>query len=394
MRILQLNHFGSGIGGAECYISDVSSALAAAGHASRLVSLAEEDPSGLMANTVQVRGSRAEAVMAGIERAMLDWQPDVAYVHAVYQPSIVRWIAERLPTVAYVHGAYLVCPGYAQYLRKSGRVCPHAAGLHCLLHAHTQRCCFGRNPLRHWRRLRQVRSFIAIYSRLPMLVGSHFMRELLQRNRVPTERVSVLAPFLIAAPPPAATAATSHDTILYAGRLTPDKGLPGLMRALSGVRQAWKLMVAGDGEGRAQCERLADQLGIRQRVQFVGWLDRAKLAQLYREGSFVVLPSLLPESFGRVGPEAATYGRPAVAFDVGGVRDWLVDGVTGYLVPPGDIGLLADRIAHLLESPARQAEMGQQARALALAKWSSSRHVEELIGHLLAAWGDKSEAAA
>jgi len=385
MKILHFNHCGFNAGGVEAYIADVSRALAAAGHECRLLSFAAEDTSQLMPGAVSVGATQTKLVLANIQREIADFRPDVAYIHAVYEPEIARWVADQLPTVAYVHSPYLICPGYAQFLRRSRRICPHPASPNCLLLAQTERCCFGRNPLGHRRRLRQVRAFVTIYQHLSILVGSRFMQELLQRNKLSKERTNVLAPFLIPAPPPEATAITSYDTIVYAGRLTPEKGLPCLVRALSLVPRRWRLLVAGDGPGRAECERLAADLGIGARISFLGWLAGPKLAQVYGDSSFLVVPSLWPEPFGRVGPEAATYGRATVAFDVGGVSDWLVDGITGYLVPPSDISLLSERITSLLGSPAQQVEMGRQARTLALDKWSSAKHVDGLVKHLLAA---------
>lgn len=389
MKILHFSHYGSNAGGVERYVADVSATLTAAGHTSLLLSFAAENTSQLMPGTVAVGAVRTKPALASIEREMVDFHPDVAYIHAVYEPKIVEWIADRLPTVAYVHGSYLVCPGFAQFLRRSGRICPYAAGPGCLLRAQTERCCFGRSPLRHWQRLQQVHAFIAIYQRLNILVGSCFMRELLQRNHLGKVRTNVLAPFLIETPLPELTTITNNSTIAYAGRLTPDKGLPHLIRALSNIPQAWRLLVAGDGAGRADCERLAAQLGVGERISFLGWLSGPKLAQFYRDSSFLVVPSHLPESFGRVGPEAATYGRAAVAYNVGGVADWLVDGVTGYLVPPGDISLLREQIENLLDAPARQIELGRQAQELAFARWSSAEHVVRLIGYLQAAQEQK-----
>jgi glycosyltransferase involved in cell wall biosynthesis len=387
MRILHFNQFGSNAGGAEGYVADVSVALAMAGHASRLVSLSPNESGELMPGTVQAAGSHIRDALAGIERAIADFRPDVAYVHAVYEFALVQWIARRLPTVAYVHSPYLVCPGYAQYLRTSSRVCPFSAGLGCLIRAQTERCCFGRNPIRHWRRLHKVRSLIATYQGLDILVGSRFMQALLERNHLNAGRIHILAPFLVDAPPTETAAAPDHKTILYAGRIVFEKGLSHLIRALASVRQEWRLVVAGDGEGRAGCESLARDLGVAERICFLGWLDRPRLGRIYRDSSFAVIPSLWPEPFGRIGPEAATHGRAAIAFDVGGVSDWLVDGATGYLVPPGDTHVLNERIRYLLDSPARQIEMGRQAREMALERWSSAEHADQLLRHLLAAQG-------
>ena len=141
MRILHFNHYGSNAGGAEGYIADVSAALAAAGHVSRLVSFAAEEASQLMPGAVPVGGGHIGSVLARIQREITDFRPDAAYLHAVYEPKVVQWIADRLPAVAYVHGPYPVCPGYAQFLRQSSRVCPYSAGPGCLLRAQTEQCC-------------------------------------------------------------------------------------------------------------------------------------------------------------------------------------------------------------------------------------------------------------
>ena len=211
------------------------------------------------------------------------------------------------------------------------------------------------------------------------------MKELLQRNNFPARQVDVLAPFLVEDDSSQSIPIRTHNTILFVGRIVPEKGLTYLMRALSSVRKEWRLLVAGDGEERSHCESLAEELGVSGQIRFLGWVDEHELARLYDDSSFVVVPSLWPEPFGRVGPEAATRGRAAVAFDTGGVSDWLVDSVSGYLVPPGDLGLLSERVNSLLDSHAQQVEMGQQARVLAFAKWNSIDHVNHLITHLSAA---------
>jgi len=382
MKILHFSLYGSEVGGVESYIADVSAALKAAGHASQLVSFAPEETSHLMSGTVQVVAPDLPTILTGIARTVADFRPDVAYLHAIYQPEIVRWIADRLPAVAYVHGPYLVCPGNAQYLRRSRQVCPHAASPGCLLHAQTERCCFGRNPIRHWRRLREVYTLIATYRDLDILVGSRFMQGLLERNGLAPQRINTLAPFLVDASQPEATM-PGRNTVLYAGRLVPEKGLAHLIQALAGIPQEWRLMVAGDGPSRKVYEELATQLGVSERVSFLGWLKSSQMMQIYKGSSFVVVPSLWPEPFGRIGPEAAVQGRAAVAYDVGGVPDWLVDGVTGYLVPPGDISLLRERIMELLRAPAQQIEMGRRARELALARWNSTEHVHRLLRHMM-----------
>lgn len=379
MRILHFNHYGSNVGGAEGYISDVSAALAVAGHESRLVSFAAEEPSRLMPGTVQVSASRIESVFAGVERAIADFQPDIAYMHVVHDPQVVRWIIDRLPSVAYVHSPYLVCPGLALYLRRSRQVCQRPAGPGCLVNAYTESCSFGRNPAGHLRKLTMVRSLIAIYKDTRILVGSRFMRQQLVLNGLPPERISILAPVLIECPLPAYIPPSGGSTILYVGRVTAEKGLPELLRALADVPGEWHLIVAGDGPVRPGCERLADELGIAHRIRFAGWVDQAALDDLYRQCAVVVMPSVWPEPYGRIGPEAYARGRPVVAFGVGGVPDWLESEQTGYLITAGDLNQMSARLSALLESPENQERMGRAALARARVKWTPAAHVEQLI---------------
>ena len=169
------------------------------------------------------------------------------------------------------------------------------------------------------------------------------------------------------------------QTILFGGRVTTEKGLQQLIKALAPIQADWRLTVAGDGPARSTCQRLAEQLGIAQRIDFVGWMPSSEMQALYQNCAFVVVPSLWPEPYGRVGPEAYVHGRPVVAFAVGGIPDWLEDGQTGYLAQPGDVAGLGSAIARLLEEPDDQERMGRTARAQANVRWNVDTHVNRLV---------------
>lgn len=384
MRILHLNQYGSCVGGGEAYISDVTEALEKAGHSSHLVYFSPDDIGDLISYTTfaplaplpKWRYAPTEAVRV-LEKVIADFRPDVAYVHMVYHPALVNWIAWRLPTVAYVHGPFVVCPGYAQYLRRTSRVCPHKAGLICLFNAQVEKCCFGHSPLTHLNRLVHVVSCIKAYRTLPILVGSTFMQQLLHRNGIPLEHISILPPVLLN--DVGSEPVSDSRRILFVGRLRREKGLRQLIEAVAPLSVEWDLCVAGEGEEQEACQNLAKRLNVAHRVHFLGWLSRSEMKSLYRRCALVVVPSLWPEPFGRVGPEAFVYGLPVVAFGVGGVVDWLDDRVTGYVVSPGDVVQLGHRIQTLLESPALRAQMARNARAKALELWSVDQHVASLM---------------
>jgi glycosyltransferase involved in cell wall biosynthesis len=165
-------------------------------------------------------------------------------------------------------------------------------------------------------------------------------------------------------------AAAPKLRVLSVGRLSYFKGIDVLLRALVDVPEA-SLEVVGDGECRAELERLAAALGIAARVRFAGRIDidpagAAALAAAYRDADVVCLPSTeRAESFGLVLLEAMRARRAVVASKIpgSGVGFVVRDGETGLLVPPGDVGALAAALRRLAGDDAlrdRLARAGEQ----------------------------------
>ncbi len=155
------------------------------------------------------------------------------------------------------------------------------------------------------------------------------------------------------------------QTIVFAGRLEKFKGVDVLLRAFPAILERFPkahLMLAGDGDEREYLENLSARLGIASAVEFMGRIDRKGIEELFRRSSIVVMPSVWVEAFGLVGIEAMSVGRPVVASHIGGIPDWLVDGETGYLVPPGDHTELSGAIIKLLSNPELFRVMMKKAR--------------------------------
>jgi len=133
--------------------------------------------------------------------------------------------------------------------------------------------------------------------------------------------------------------------VLFAGRLSHQKGILELVEAAQGH----ELVVAGDGP-------------LRRRVpQARGWLPHDELERLYGRAAVVACPSHR-EGFGVVCAEAMAHARPVVASDVGGLRDLVVDGETGLLVPPHDVVALRAALERLLGDPALRCRLGEAGR--------------------------------
>jgi glycosyltransferase involved in cell wall biosynthesis len=113
-------------------------------------------------------------------------------------------------------------------------------------------------------------------------------------------------------------------------------------------------------------------LGVTNSVAFVGAVPYAQMPAYFAACDLFVLPSVY-EGNARVLAEAAASAKPVVATDVSGTQDTVVEGETGYIVPVGQPKALAEGIIHLLDDPARLAEMGRRAREHILALYDEQR---------------------
>ena len=218
------------------------------------------------------------------------------------------------------------------------------------------------NRLRAWfgRRMLQYADAVRVVSRS----ASSWLQ---QQLHIPEDRIFVIpvGTGLSADNSLGPPAQGSGNTVLFVGRLSPEKGLFTLLHAfarIKAVNSAARLCVVGDGPLKAGLKELSESLQLQDRVQFQGWIPYEQLPELYESADVVVVPSL-HESYGRVIVEAMSFGRPVVATDTQGARELVQDGRTGRIVPVRDVAALAEAISELLGHPQLATEMGQAARA-------------------------------
>jgi glycosyltransferase involved in cell wall biosynthesis len=166
-------------------------------------------------------------------------------------------------------------------------------------------------------------------------------------------------------------------TIGSIGRLSPEKGLDVLLRALVDLPGVTAVLV-GDGPERDALEQLALELGVADRAIFTG---RVPESRVYFPVLDVYVLASRNEGLPLALVEAMLASRPVAATDVGSVSEAIADGETGLLVPPDDAPALARALRSLLDDPARAAALGEAARARAVEAFSAqamARQYEEL----------------
>lgn len=187
--------------------------------------------------------------------------------------------------------------------------------------------------------------------------------------------------------PDPGTTRFEEPTLLYLGRLKRYKRADLILDAMARLGSAGvnaRLLVAGRGDAEPDLRRRAAELGIQDRVHFLGFVDENEKRRLLRKAWVHVFTSP-KEGWGITNLEAAACGTPTVASDSPGLRDSVLHERTGLLVPHGDVPALADALQLLLERPELRATLGEGARAFALEHgWTNSAerteaHLEDVL---------------
>jgi|GEM_PF-699199 len=390
MKILILNEAAVPLGGEmNHYVLDVAARLRASGDAVALVHgrgpKAEFRGARYIFDHLRKMNAPEEEVRVRLEAIVDDFRPDVIQIHGVPNLALDRWLVDLAPTVRWVHNHLLTCSGGTMTWRWPRRPCQRAHGPACLA-MHALRGCGGGDPVRNLVRYRKVSRSLGVLRSLPWLqVASGVMKENLIRNGVDLARIEQIPLY---APPPASPEMRKafpgrRRFVLHAGGLCRQKGARLLVREIGRLPEDVDLVFAG---GSGELERsLKKEVAARQlsgRVRIMGEVSPEQWRQLFCQAALVVVPSLWNEPLGLGGLYAMAHGKAVVAFDGGGIGEWLEDGHTGVAVAP-EKGRAAgaafmDAVAALLADPTRLEKLGSQAAERWNARFRPEHHLEAL----------------
>jgi len=171
-------------------------------------------------------------------------------------------------------------------------------------------------------------------------------------------------------------------TILSVGRLEPYKGFSYLTEALARAKnempKSWRWILVGSGPQEADLRRKARELGLTDQTFFAGQVSDIELAALYERADLFVHPTLF-EGSSLVTLEAMAHAKPVVATAVGGIPDKVVEGKSGFLVPPGDADGLARAIIRALSLGSNLPRLGVEGRKIVETKFNWSQRAGRLL---------------
>jgi glycosyltransferase involved in cell wall biosynthesis len=330
--------------------------------------------------------------------ALRQWRPDVIYVQSIGDIAVEADLLAVAPAVFFAHVYSGTCiSGRKSFRTPSIEPCARRFGAACLAYYYPRRCG-GLNPITMWQDYREQEARLLNMRRYRAIITSseHIRREYLNHGfaadavhlvRLPIVEHTALTP----------SSRTRIDRsrqlrLLFAGRMVFEKGGDILIRALDRVAsldgRPVQLDLNGDGPARTAWQKSAQKVMEQNssvKITFHPWLDSAGVAAAFDGSDLLVVPSVWPEPFGITGPEAGLHSVPAAAFAVGGIPEWLHDGVNGHLAdahpcrPDG----LAGAIAKCVGDEAHYLELRDGAYRVA-SQFELSDHVSRLLAILSA----------
>ncbi|MBK8900854.1 MAG: glycosyltransferase family 4 protein [Anaerolineaceae bacterium] len=177
--------------------------------------------------------------------------------------------------------------------------------------------------------------------------------------------------------------------LVYAGRLTPDKGVHTVIEAMIKLREERqiedvRLTVVGEGLPgyETSLQRLVEEHQLEPYVEFRGRVDRESMPQLLRQFDVLIFPSISAEALPRMPQEAMACGLAVIGTTTGGTRELIIEGETGLTFPPGNADVLAAQIARLVTDAELRVELTQAGRDYVLQNFTIERMVSEIEAYL------------
>lgn len=306
------------------------------------------------------------------------FKPDIVHLH-IFQhqlsPSILPEIKKRnIPIVYTAHDLKSVCPNYK--MLSHGRVCEECKG-HNYYNCLKNKCVKGSylkssvNVIEMyfhlWRRYYDLIDFI--------ITPSNFYRKKLVDWRFPANRVMHIPNFIDGGQ---FTPYYEYDDyFIYLGRLSEEKGIMTLIKAMKKVRRG-KLVIIGTGPVESDIKAQIATLGL-SNIEMAGFQSGDALNKYISNSMFSVIPSEWYENGPMSLLESFAYGKPVIGSNIGGIPEHISEGEDGLIFEPGNAEDLADKINVMCSDPRKTIEMGKTARRKVEKYFSKEAHLEKIM---------------
>lgn len=384
MKILLINDIGTATGGAEFQMLSLRQGLRDLGHDARLFSTVATPvkSSKLLADyscfgtnsLLQVFSQTVNpSAYLKLRQILQQFQPDVVHVRMfLWQISpVILTLLKDIPCLYQAAVYKAICPVGTKIL-PDGSDCRNRPGKACLNSGCLTFQSWVLYMLQHklWQQWQEAFDLVVALSQ--------GMKNKLEKAGIkPVEVVYNGIPIT-----QATTSLSSIPTVVYAGRLVPEKGVDILLQAFAQTKtqisQA-RLLLAGDGTEKTKLEKLSQNLGIADSVTWLGYLPQEEMERRFAGAWVQVVPSQWAEPFGNVTTEAMMRGTAVIASAVGAQPEIVVEGKTGFLVLPKDVSAWSNKMSRLLSNSSLTEQMGKAGRDRAISQFSETTRNQKFL---------------
>ncbi len=384
MKILLLHDYGTASGGAELQMLSLRQGLSDRGHQVRLFAsdampvaghpqLANDTCFGTTSRLQVLSQTANPSAYWRLRQVLREFQPDVVHIRMFMwqlSPLILPLLRSR-PCIYQTAVYKAICPAGTKVL-PDGSPCQEAPGRVCLTEGCLTPQTWATLMVQHqlWQRWRGVIDRVVALSQ-------GMKAQLEQAGLSPVEVIYNGVPVRDPRPP-----LSGPPTVVFAGRLVPEKGVDVLLKAFAVARSQVpnaQLLVAGQGPEGEALKTLAQQIGLGDSVTWLGHVTRSQLEAHFDRAWVQAVPSQWEEPFGNVTTEAMMRGTAVVASAVGAQPEIIHADRTGFLVAPSDGAAWGDRLTQLLQDRELAEAMGRAGRDRALVHFSEASRTDQFL---------------
>jgi glycosyltransferase involved in cell wall biosynthesis len=386
LKILHINQYLASKGGVETYLLALLPLLKENGVDS-FVAYAEGDSNNWkdsfqIPEIAQTGFSNEKRCEEKIEQLLQELKPDLIHIHNVNNIGPHKAGFAYGKTIHTSHDFRTICPANSFYFRNTKEVCNKSKpDLGCFTTTITKKCLTPR-PQYSFYYFHRAKWLVENSTQFAHTIApSTNTFERLSKAGYPKEKISVVPYFCSLEPYEKPRPIPEKKLITFLGRVAPNKGLEYFIEALSMLPEDYSGLMVGGFEDKIKSELtgLAKKLNCIDRVEFQPWASRDEVTQILNKTSVFVFPSLWPETLGIVGLEAMARGIPVVGSDIGGVREWLIDGQTGFLAKPKSAIEIKEGILKVTADNDTLIHYGEKALEHVKTKFSKSFHLKNLL---------------
>jgi glycosyltransferase involved in cell wall biosynthesis len=396
MRILFCNKYNFPFSGTEVYLFELMELMRSHGHEVALFSMADargkrtpydrhfvnhidfkQDTSVASKLRYAAHAIYSTEARRKLRKMISEFRPDVAHIRNIYHhlsPSVLWELkAQGIPVLYHLNDFKVLCPSYNLVSR--GQACEACKGK-TFRHALRSDCYPGLTSRIALTTEAYIHDWLGTYRKCVdvFLAPSQFVRNKFVEHGWDSRKFEVLPHFQAVKE---IRPIRQNAPVLYVGRLSAEKGVDDLVRAMRQVPHL-RLVIAGDGPQKGSLEQLAESLRL-QKMEFVGHVSASQRDSLIADSQFTILPSHAYETLGKTILESYALGRAVIASDIGSRRELVRHGETGLLYRGGNVAELANSMQSLAATPALNEKMGRAGREWVRQQYTPESHYERLL---------------